>query len=151
MCSVSVWERRWRKGEGLLMLIWGPWFKRWSPRRWCWHWGNGRRSLWTCRPPLTCAGKQGDGGHTHWEPWAQNYTSSMKHVVLWGDFFFNFFFNVYLIFETERDRAWMGQGQRERETQNPKQAPGSERSAQSPTRGSNSRTARSWPELKSEA
>ena len=46
---------------------------------------------------------------------------------------------------TERDRAWTGEGQRERETQNRKQAPGSESSAQSPTRGSNSRTARSWP------
>ena len=32
----------------------------------------------------------------------------------------------------------MGEGQRERETQNPKQAPGSELSAQSPTGGSNS-------------
>ena len=39
----------------------------------------------------------------------------------------------------------MGEGQRERETQNRKQAPGSEPSAQSLTRGSNSRTARSWP------
>ena len=45
----------------------------------------------------------------------------------------------------DRDRAWVGEGQRERETQNGKQAPGSEPSAQSPTRGSNSRTARSWP------
>ena len=40
--------------------------------------------------------------------------------------------------------------ERERETQNPKQAPGSELSAQSPTRGSNPQTARSWPELKSD-
>ena len=39
------------------------------------------------------------------------------------------------IFETERDRAWVGEGQRERETQNLKQAPGSELSAQSPTLG----------------
>ena len=39
----------------------------------------------------------------------------------------------------------MGEGQRERETQNRKQAPGSEPSAHSLTRGSNSRTARSWP------
>ena len=46
---------------------------------------------------------------------------------------------------TERDRAWTGEGQRERETQNRKQAPGSEPSAQSPTRGSNSRSTRSWP------
>ena len=41
--------------------------------------------------------------------------------------------------------------ERERETQNPKQAPGSKLSAQSPTRGSNSWTLRSWPELKSDA
>ena len=39
------------------------------------------------------------------------------------------------IFETERDRAWAGEGQRDRETQNPKQAPGSKLSAQSPTQG----------------
>ena len=45
----------------------------------------------------------------------------------------------------------MGEGQREKETQNPKQAPGSELSAQSPTRGSNSWAARSWPEPKSAA
>ena len=45
----------------------------------------------------------------------------------------------------------MEEGQRERETQNLKQAPGSELSAQSPTRGSNPQTARSRPELKSNA
>ena len=56
-------------------------------------------------------------------------------------FFFNFF-NVYL-FLRETDRAQAGEGQRERETQNPKQAPGSELSAQSPTRGSNPQTATS--------
>ena len=56
-----------------------------------------------------------------------------------------FFFQRLFIFGTERDRAWTGEGQRERETQNRKQAPGSEPSAQSPPRGSNSRTARSWP------
>ena len=33
-----------------------------------------------------------------------------------------FFFNVYL-FLRQRDRAWTGEGQREREAQNPKQAP----------------------------
>ena len=43
-----------------------------------------------------------------------------------------------------------GGTEREGETQNPKQAPGSELSAQSPTRGSNSRTVRSWPEPKSD-
>ena len=56
-----------------------------------------------------------------------------------------FFFQRLFIFGTERDRAWTGEGQRERETQNRKQAPGSEPSVQSLTRGSNSRTARSWP------
>ena len=45
----------------------------------------------------------------------------------------------------------MGEGQRERETQNLKRAPGSELSAQSPTRGLNSQNARSWPEPKSAA
>ena len=60
-------------------------------------------------------------------------------------FFFNFFFQRLFIFETERHIAWTGEGQRKRETQNRKQAPGSEPSAQSLTWGSNSRTARSWP------
>ena len=42
----------------------------------------------------------------------------------------------------------MGKGQRERETQNPKQDAGSELSAQSPTQSSNSLVVRSRPELK---
>ena len=53
-----------------------------------------------------------------------------------------FFSNAYLFLrqrETEHERGRV----RETETQNLKQAPGSELSAQSPTRGSNSRTARS--------
>ena len=52
----------------------------------------------------------------------------------------SFFFNVYLLLrEKERDRARVGEGQRQKkETQNLKQAPGSELSAQSPTWGSNS-------------
>ena len=52
------------------------------------------------------------------------------------------FFNVYLFLrQRETEHEW---GRvRERETQNLKQAPGYELSAQSPTRGSNSRTARS--------
>ena len=57
-------------------------------------------------------------------------------------YFFNFFFNVYLFLrqrETEHERGRV----RERETQNWKQAPGSELSAQSRMRGSNPRTARS--------
>ena len=51
------------------------------------------------------------------------------------DFFFKF--NVYLL-ERESARASWGGAEREREPQNPKQAPGSELSAQGPTQGSNS-------------
>ena len=58
-------------------------------------------------------------------------------------FLLKIFFNVLFIFKTERDRVRAGEGQRERETQNPKQAPGSELSAQSPTQGSNSGIVRS--------
>ena len=49
------------------------------------------------------------------------------------------FFKIF-IFERERqrDRIRAGEGQREKETQNLKQAPGSELSARSPMRGSNS-------------
>ena len=47
----------------------------------------------------------------------------------------------FFILEGERERG--GEGQRQRETQTPKQAPGSALSAQSPTRGSHSRAARS--------
>ena len=50
---------------------------------------------------------------------------------------------LLFIFETERDRVQAGKGQKERETQNPKQAPGSELSAQSPKWGSNPQTVRS--------
>ena len=46
-------------------------------------------------------------------------------------------FLLFVHFFRERDRAQVGVGQRERETQNPKQAPGSELSAQSPMQGLN--------------
>ena len=54
------------------------------------------------------------------------------------------FFNIYS-FLRDRERQSMSRGgaEREGETQNPKQAPGSELSAQSPTQGSNSRNMRS--------
>ena len=63
-------------------------------------------------------------------------------------FFFFFFLTFIQFWKAEGDRAWMGEGQRKRDTQNLKQAPGSELSAQSPMRDSNSRTATSWPEPK---
>ena len=54
-----------------------------------------------------------------------------------------FFFNIYLFLKNrDSDRAQAEEGQREKETQNPKQVP-AELSAQSPTRGSNSQTAKS--------
>ena len=56
---------------------------------------------------------------------------------------------MFIIFERQTDRTSAGEGQRETETQNPKQAPGSKLSAQSLIQGSNPRTTRSWPEPKS--
>ena len=60
------------------------------------------------------------------------------------------FFNIYS-FLRDRAQAEVGQREKERATQSPKQAPGSEPSAQSPPRGSNSQAVRSWPEPKSDA
>ena len=58
-------------------------------------------------------------------------------------FLFFLIFKIIFIFEREREREYeQGRG-RERETESMKQAPGSEPSAQSPTRGWNPRTARS--------
>ena len=59
------------------------------------------------------------------------------------------FLTFIYLWETERGRVGAEEGQRERETQNTKQAAGSELSAQSLTQGPNSQTARSWPEPKS--
>ena len=50
-----------------------------------------------------------------------------------------YIFNVYFC-ERQRERVRAGEGQRERETQNPRQAPGSEPSAQSPMQGSKPQT-----------
>ena len=57
-------------------------------------------------------------------------------------------FLMLIFFERERQRAG-GEGA-ETETQNLKQAPRSELSAQIPTQGSNSPTVRSRPELESD-
>ena len=65
-------------------------------------------------------------------------------------FSFSFFFNFFKFYLFLRERAWVGERQGERETQNLKQAPGAELSAQSPMRGSNSQTVRSRPEPKSD-
>ena len=62
-------------------------------------------------------------------------------------FFFKFFFPTFFIYFWDRERQSMNGGGAEREgdteSETQKQAPGSEPSAQSLTRGSNSQTARS--------
>ena len=63
-------------------------------------------------------------------------------------FLVHLMFTYFYFWERDRDRAWVEEGQREREAQNLKQPPGSEVSAQSPTPGSNPRAVRSWPEPK---
>ena len=61
------------------------------------------------------------------------------------------FFNIHS-FLRDGERVWVGVGaERERQTQNLKQASGSELSTHSPMWGLNPQTARSWPELTSEA
>ena len=50
---------------------------------------------------------------------------------------------MFIFEKIERECMSRTGAERERETQNPKQAPGSELTAQSLTRGSNSRTVRS--------
>ena len=65
-------------------------------------------------------------------------------------FFLKIFFNIYSFLRV-RQHVSGGQVERERKTQNPRQAPGSELSAQSPMRGSNPCTMRSWPEPKLDA
>ena len=57
-------------------------------------------------------------------------------------FFYFLFFSVYLFLRETETECEQGRG-REKGRQNPEQAPGSELSAQSPTRGSNSWAVRS--------
>ena len=71
-----------------------------------------------------------------WKRWGLEQTIKKEFLRhLWGKTVV-FFFYIDL-FLRDRDRAHMREGQREEETQNPKQDPGSELSAQSPTRGLN--------------
>ena len=69
---------------------------------------------------------------------------------VWPSFKKKIFFNIYSFLRVRETEHEWGRG-RERRRHNPKQAPGSELSAQSPLWGSNSRTASSRPELKSDA
>ena len=102
--------------------------------------GGGRPGLWIPRvvaaPQGQCVIPPGGCG-----TWGRGFSLLCSLLVCLFIFLFIYFFNLFLgQRETEHER---GEGQRERETQNRKQAPGSEPSAQSLTRGSNSRTARS--------
>ena len=73
-------------------------------------------------------------------------SSSLKSVI-----FSLFFLNVYLFLrETETECEWVRGRERGRH-RIWSRLPGSQLSAQSPTRGSNSRAVRSWPEPKSDA
>ena len=79
----------------------------------------------------------------------------IKTWLLFSRFCDHLVFEFFIFWETEREKEGererasraSGEGQRGRETQNLKQAPGSELSAQIPTRGSNPWTMRSWTEL----
>ena len=67
-----------------------------------------------------------------WSPLLSQVTLLLLLLLL----FKKFFFHIYL-FLRDRDRAQVGEWQREKETQTPKQAPGSKPSTQSLMRGSN--------------
>ena len=72
--------------------------------------------------------------------------------IYWFIFNFFFLFNVYLFLrETETECEWVrGRERGIHRIRSRLQAPGSEPSAQSPTRGSNPPALRSWPEPKSD-
>ena len=61
------------------------------------------------------------------------------------------FFNVYLFLRDRETEQEQGRGREGEGDTDSEAAPGSELSAQNPTRGSNSQTARSRPEPKSDA
>ena len=92
--------------------------------------------------------------HNIWWSWELHSYSFIPWSMLYACMFIKKFFLMF-IFEREKESACTcasgGGAERERKTQTPKQAPGSEPSAQSPTQGSNSQTMRSWPEPKPDA
>ena len=81
-------------------------------------------------PPWSVSSHQHQGKTFHQQKDYSSLKSQMMvSIFLAITYFFLNFLNVLFIFEAERDRAWAGDGQRERETENPRQAPGSELSA----------------------
>ena len=85
-------------------------------------------------------------GSPFWSPGRKLELCPLCHVLSKKNFF-----NVYLFLKEREREHKQGKGKREKETQNLKQVPGSELSAQRPTWGSNSRAMRSRPEMKSDA
>ena len=79
-----------------------------------------------------------------------NLSSEIFQLTLFMDHFYILqdeeivitFFNIFLFLRESETEHELERG-REKETRNPKQAPGSEPTAQSPSRGSNSRAVRS--------
>ena len=118
----------------------------------CESWRSRERGRHRIRSRLqapSCQHRARCGARTH-KPWDHDLSWSRMLNWLSPPAFKHFFLMFIYFWEEERDRAWAGEGQREGETQNLKQVPGSELSAQSLTRGSNSQPARSWPEPKSD-
>ena len=105
-----------------------------------------RHRIWSRLQALRCLHRVRHRAQTH-KPW--DHDLSWSRTLNWLSHpgapmqqdILNFFFQRLFIFGTERDRTWAWEGQREEEPQNLKQASGSELSAQSPMRGSNSQTA----------
>ena len=101
-----------------------------------------RQRIWSRLRALSCQHRACCGAQTR-KPWDHDLSwhwmlNQLSHP---GAPMFVYFW--------ERDRVGVGKGQREREIENLKQAPGSELTAQSLMQGSNSWTVRSWPEPKS--
>ena len=108
--------------------------------------------LWTealISAPAVCTSYPSSAKQVSHAPWVKVVQTSLpcwfSITESWpseAEIIFLILFNVDLFL---RDRAPAGEG-RERETENAKQAPGSELSAQSPTQDSNPWSTRSWLE-----
>ena len=92
------------------------------------------------------------GNFFHSWPWGKTSVGHSRQSTAYLQFnFFKYFYIYFWERDTHTHRVWAGEGQKERVTQNPKRAPGSELSAHSLMRGSNSWTMRSWPRPNSDA
>ena len=140
MANTSLKEDFWRTNK-IVHEIGAPWWLSWlSDWLQLRSWSHG---LWVWAPRRTLCWQLRDWSLLRILCLPLSLSLPGSH-----SFFFSFFFKFFkkIIYLRERERMWVGEGQRQREAKNPKQAPGSELPAQSPMRGSNSQTARSWPE-----